>query len=224
MDRTRNKTTRIRPLPGKALIQLEPYWEGMTGGLVVSDSARARRRTIGKVLRVTPRNILSCWIRDTALLDNRVLFKPYVGGYVFEYDGEKHLCIIKIEDILAILPDRARVTADDGAVPRCKFCGPAKSENSSNAMFLVESAHGWYCPRCLRGVNGQIIDPEKAVVSEGEVAQMQDRIDRAKEAELMAKGGEPKRKIISMGALQSLEMPPRTSSVLAQDDQHQPPG
>jgi len=192
--------TKITPLAGKALVQLEPYWQEATT-LELPDSVKNRKKTIGTVIEITPpmfakpERFWDC----LSLKGKRVLVKPYSGTQQFSYNGMDGLVIVPITDIEAYTEGAASIEPRDGPALRCKWCGPAKADVSSNAPFLVDSPNGMYCIRCGRGVNGEMVDHEEVKVSDGTTAMVQDKLDRAKEAEMRRNGIEPTRKIISTG-------------------------
>jgi co-chaperonin GroES (HSP10) len=190
---------KVTALPGNALVRFEPYWDKVTGMIVVPEAILKRRKTTGIILSIatTRRAPISKAVEEAALAGKRVLVKPWIGATIYDIDGFGEFSVVKIEDIEAIVGEDSGVELSDGAVPRCKHCGPAKSSESTNAMIMQDSAQGYYCPRCMRGFNGEIVDPDKATVSSGEVAEVKDKMARALEDEQRAKGIEPERKIIS---------------------------
>ena len=192
--------TKITPLAGKALIQLEPLWKDRTT-FIFPDSVKNRKNTIGLVIAITPPMDArpEVFAAALALKGKRVLVTPYSGAQQFSYNGMDGLVIVPIDDIEAYVDGNEAVVSQDGPSLRCKWCGPAKGEVSTNAPFLVDSPNGPYCIRCGRGLNGEMVDHEEVKVSDGTVAMVQDKMDRAKEAEMRRNGIEPTRKIISTG-------------------------
>ena len=169
----KHKKTGIRPTKGKALIQLQKFYAD-TGPIIVPQTVEARTKCEAKLLAFTPlpgpRNRPDL---DEALEKDAVIIcKPYSGLSPFSRGGLDDLCVIAIEDIEAWSPqsiDVERSHGADGAVPRCKFCGPAVPGTSTNAMMMVEGPEGYYCPRCHKDKNGRVVDPDKVVMSEDQL-------------------------------------------------------
>ena len=138
-----NKTG-LKPMRGKALVQLKHYFENTTG-LHLPDTVASRRKCEAKLIAYAPQT--------------------------FSRGTEENLCIVLIEDIEAWSPESLGVEHGqnaDGAVPRCHYCGPADTSVSSNAMLMVDGPQGYFCPRCLRDKNGKAIDPDEVTLTEEE--------------------------------------------------------
>jgi len=196
------KLKHIKALPGKVVVQLDNYFDGIEGLIVIPGASSVRKKTTGVVIDIVPTQNSTKYDCDeqTALLGQRVLVKPFAGCKPFTYGTLVNLCIFYIDDVEAIVEKAADIKPSDGAVPRCKFCGPANPRVSSNAMLMQDSPQGYYCTRCMKNESGQIVDPDAADVSDGEVEQLQDKLDRAQEDEMRRQGQEPERKIISIAS------------------------
>lgn len=196
------KATRIKALPGRAVIQLDDYWQGIEGSIIIPGAASVRKKTTGTVIDIvpTPNSTKYDFDEQISLVGKRVLVKPYAGCKPFDYGTLTNVSVFYVDDIEAIVEGVSDIKPSDGAVPRCKYCGPAKASISSNAMIMQDSAQGYYCPRCYKNERGVVIDPDKVTVSDGEVDQLQDRIDRSIEDEMRQGGQEPERKIISIAS------------------------
>ena len=156
----------ITPTPGKALIQLQGFYDTAVG-IVIPETAGGRRKCEAKLLSFTepkgsrPREDL------LKIIDNEdavIIVKAYSGFDPFTWFGMKNLTIIAIDDIEAFSPEPLNLDHSEyaqGAVPRCGFCGPAISRVSSNAELLVQGPRGYYCPRCNKDQNGVKINPDE---------------------------------------------------------------
>jgi len=166
-----NKTG-ITPLPGKALIRLKGFYEN-AGSIVIPDMAQTRRKCEAKLIAFSQSMKAKERVDLAAAMeaDAVVIIKPFAGTRPFTHTGEENLCIVRVSDIEAWSPKPLNVEHGqhaDGTVPRCHYCGPARSAQSSNAMLMVEGPEGFYCPRCLRDRNGVIVDPDKAILTDEE--------------------------------------------------------
>ena len=166
-----NKTG-LKPMRGKALVQLKHYFENTTG-LHLPDTVASRRKCEAKLITYAPhkgakdRHDLFEALKAEAV----IILKPYAGTQTFSRGTEENLCIVLIEDIEAWSPESLGVEHGqnaDGAVPRCHYCGPADTSVSSNAMLMVDGPQGYFCPRCLRDKNGKAIDPDEVTLTEEE--------------------------------------------------------
>jgi len=162
----------IKPMPGKALIQLKGFYEN-TGSIVIPENVAVRRKCEAKLLAFTQsmKEKERVDLQDAMKADAVIVLKPYAGTQPFSRDGEDNLCIVRVSDIEAYSPEPIGAEHgehSDGAVPRCHFCGPARANQSSNAMLMVQGPEGYYCPRCLKDKNGIVVDPDKVTLSERE--------------------------------------------------------
>lgn len=178
---------RLKPLPGKALIVLEPYWNERSGLIHIPQTALTRRSTIGRLLRANPTT--TQYIRLTRMgvqtsdgskrflfqSGDRMVIPAHIGVKTFEWRG-RTLGLVDLDDIAAWIEGETDVKTSDGDIPRCKWCGPAKGSVSQNAMLMVSSAQGYYCPRCYKNVNGEMVNPDKVTVSDAEVEEATERL------------------------------------------------
>jgi hypothetical protein len=176
----------IRPLPGYAFIVFESYFDRATGMIVVPKVSEKRRRMVGRIVRASASEYQKARIPELANLDGRrVVVKPYIGTFPVARVGDK----IPVAAIEAILDDDSVVAQpSDGAVERCKWCGPAvQGGETDNAMILMDGV----CPRCLRDRNGiqRFIRNERGgvdepvTVSSGEVERFKEMQERAMRGE-----------------------------------------
>lgn len=171
-------TREIHPMPGKALVKLKSYYEN-TGDIIVPDIVSSRKKCEAELLAfMLPRgererpDLSEAMETDGAV----IIMKPYAGVNPFDWGDDKQVTIINLEDIEAWCPESLGLDHSehsDGAIPRCKECGPAKARISSNGHLMVEGPRGYYCPRCLKDRNGIKVDPDEILpVSDDEAYQM----------------------------------------------------
>jgi hypothetical protein len=167
-----NKTI-LKPLPGKALVQLQGFFTN-AGTIIIPDIATVRTKCEAKLIcygGLTTRPDLEAAMKADAC----IILKPYAGTQTFSWEDHDDLCIVLIEDIEAWSPVPLNVKQSehaDGAAPRCHYCGPAIASKSSNAMLLVDGPTGYYCPRCYRDKAGFTVDPDAVTLSEDESRMM----------------------------------------------------
>ena len=167
-----NKTD-IKPMPGKALVQLMGFYDTLAGEIVIPDSVSARRKCEARLLAFSQSMKAKerVDLAEAMKADAVIILKAYAGTQPFSRNDKDNLCIVKLDDIEAWSPEPLRIDHNkhsDGAVPRCHFCGPARARQSSNAMLMVEGPEGFYCPRCCKDRNGIVVDPDKVTLTEEE--------------------------------------------------------
>lgn len=156
------------PLPGHAFVAPHGVYNANVGPIFIPIIARRIKANFGKVLRVAPypsgacrvwRNGKRVTVEDGTTLnrelenlqDKSVLFQH---GRLFEADEGRAVMVVRLEDIIAILPDDAsdtvRVLSHNNDIPRCPWC---KSEKGQGNMLL--DGHG-YCIQCQRNAAGEL--------------------------------------------------------------------
>jgi hypothetical protein len=174
-------------MKGKALVQLMNVDIQAGTSLVIPETANIRRKCGAKLLafqlgRKHHPNEREDLV-EAMKADAVVILKPFAGTQPFVFDGHENLCIVSVDDIEAWSPDAIDLTDtenSDGAVPRCKWCGPARPEKSTNAMLMVEGPEGYYCPRCMMDKHGKVVDPDAVTLSEQEEEEIAMELERRK--------------------------------------------
>ena len=161
------------PTPGRCVIQFKDHFaEARASGLALPDMVSDRRDSIGTVLAINPRPNEPCIVK----VGDRVIVPPYVAGVKIGDSME----IVQITDITAVIQGEGDITAAiPQDIPRCRFCGPAKSEISSNGVMMEEAGVNGelICPRCGRDQNGLIPD-DTPKISDDEVHDLRRSLGR----------------------------------------------
>jgi hypothetical protein len=170
------KDRTIYPMRGKALVQLMNVDIQAGTSIIIPETANIRRKCGAKLLAFKlrhdqhpeeRRDLIECM--DTE--DSVVILKPFAGTQPFSFDGHDNLCMVSVDDIEAWTPDAKELEEGQSRMPeRCKWCGPARAELSTNAMLMVEGPRCMYCPRCLKNKHGNVIDPDEVTLTDEEEA------------------------------------------------------
>ena len=139
---------KLRPLPGYALIELEPLINPKL--IILSDRSASMRGWIGNV------HAIACSPTDRRagysdeLVGQRVALRRVGGTPIMD-----NLHRFKVEDILYCIEGGTAVESVDPVMHRCRFCGDAKG--SGQNVILVEHFGQSMCPRCGRNRYGEKI-------------------------------------------------------------------
>jgi len=176
------KIISVTPTPGRAIIRLDPAYCQQEGLIVIPETMQGRKALSGTILEICPdtfrrkcRNC--CWLqaqgRSCIKCGGRTKpIQPVYDGFSESLTGKRvavegmtitqisaDMCIVAISDITATLPASDNVKLASGQIPRCQHCGPAKT-GTANGTLMVNSALGYYCPRCGRYEHGgRYVDP-----------------------------------------------------------------
>lgn len=147
-----------KPLPGKCLLELKHSRAESIGGIFIPETSRGYSR-IGKLVAMTPYQSRSqVWVGhkrrwiSTDQLNAEALgcLEKMVSasdGVEFRY-GEKDFFLVRLEHVLAIVPEKTDVAESDEDVLRCRHC---RTEGEGNIMLHVNG----HCPKCGRDKNGK---------------------------------------------------------------------
>lgn len=176
------KIVRVTPTPGRAIIRLDPAFLEQEGAIIIPETVQGRKALSGTVLEINPETFRRkcrncCWLqaqgRSCIKCGGKTKpIQPVYDGYSESLTGKRvavegltitqisaDMCIVAISDITATLPASDNVKLSTGQIPRCPHCGPSKT-GTSNATLMVNSANGYYCPRCMRFEDGRrYVDP-----------------------------------------------------------------
>jgi hypothetical protein len=157
----------LNPLPGNCIVEVAALWRAEENGIFIPIISRRVKAHHGKVKSVTPYPSGPClvWkgrrrvtvhdgnvlnVQFPSLIDKDVLFE--MGRTI---DGT-NMCVVRLEHIIAILPDGAgelSVLSNDDNIPRCRYC---KSDKGEGNMLLDGYGH---CIQCGRNAVGDKRDP-----------------------------------------------------------------
>ncbi len=170
----------FQPLAGKSLVKMDRLLGANTGPIVIPDSLAARPVFIGTVVKSKLSERDARVIGTDDINGMRVLLADHVGVNLQDdywivpnsYARDPRAKKKRFDTpFLCLLPADFRFDLHDigtEEVPRCRFCGPAKSSISGNNVYMAHHhGHGWYCPRCNRTPTGNKIDPREIVVNKG---------------------------------------------------------
>jgi hypothetical protein len=170
----------VIPLAGFSFIKMETLLGANTGTIVLPESLKGRPVYIGKVVKSTFSDRDRAHLGVDSIDGCRVLVANNIGRhiegntYAFPnlYARDPRAKVKKFDTpYLAIIPpefsfDLQGIGTEE--VPRCRFCGPSKSDVSQNNVFMQHNrTHGWYCVRCNRTQDGTKIDPLAVEVKDG---------------------------------------------------------
>lgn len=153
-------------LPNRLLVEIEAT-PLMFHGIALPDITERKTHTgrIKGMGKMTRRAIRTMGIAPGDLRNARVLMKPvggtHVGGNDWLYPAIQSVGHKKYESVvLAVLPEKAEVKSK-GGVPRCRYCGDAKSGAGQGMIMTYKQLVPWdstrtlVCGRCGRDTDGR---------------------------------------------------------------------
>lgn len=169
----------LTPLPGNSIVEMESMLGTNTGDIVLPESIAGRPVYVGRIVRSVMSQQDKRKLGTDTIDGARVLVANHIGrhiggrSYVFPNTYKRNPRDKKSPidcPFLAILPAdfKMDVAPISDEVPRCRYCGPAKSETSQNNVFMQHHrTHGWYCVRCNRTQDGTKINPLDVEAKDG---------------------------------------------------------
>lgn len=157
----------VTPVAGTSFIRIESLFNNIdTSGLVLPDIIRSRAVTVGRVIKSNMTGKDKAHIGVDSIEGCRVILSGRTGTMISEDVMVIHnLYALNPKKtrwetpILAIVPDNVAMAPVHDESKRCRFCGPARSENSQLSPVLVAGPGGVEaCPRCCKTADGRIID------------------------------------------------------------------
>jgi len=170
--------SKAKPMPGWAFIELDPIFNEMEGGIIISDgrfNTKAMRTMsdIGKVVDATlyPEGRVSkvaVKVKGMERLVYReaykwnIMYKDIIGkrvclenGVVHEFKhGDDIHMRVRLEHIEAILPDNAEIKVSSDDIPRCPRC----RSNGVGNMIMTKRKGQMVCPKCGCTAAGDHVD------------------------------------------------------------------
>lgn len=166
----------ITPLPGKTLVRLEGLISNTDAGSLILPSSSDRTTYVADVLVTNMTDKDRAFLGVDTLDGARLIVIPEAGTWV----GDDrwlfpNLICINTDDVktknsrpkyespfLAIAAKKALISVAE-AVPRCKYCGPARAISGPNNMILVpmvdkDKGEMLGCPRCNKDRTGRQIN------------------------------------------------------------------